>query len=706
MFKILDGREQFYQWDSDRQIVIEDIDCNEVHFSNRTDKTALVCTVREENGQVIADVPNILLQQDWPITVYAFDQDYTKYSQTFKVMPRTKPDDYVYTETDVLNYNTLAQKIDDIEENIGTEIEEYLKENPPEAPVQSVNNKTGDVVLTAEDVGAATTEYVDKAVEDIELTPGPQGEPGKDGAQGPAGKDGADGSDGATFYPSVSSDGTLSWTNDGGKVNPTPVNIRGPQGQPGADGQQGIQGVPGPQGPAGADGQDGQKGDKGDPGVGVPAGGTIGQVLTKKSNTDYDTEWTDQTGGGSGTPGEDGGYYTPAVDSDGNLTWTGSKEDMPAVPSSNIKGPQGNPGQDGIQGPAGQDGKDGAPGEKGDKGDPGQDGAKGDPGEDGYSPVATVIQTETGATISITDKTGTTTATITNGQDGTDGQDGAPGQDGHTPIKGTDYWTESDKAEIVQEAASSIPIATTEVAGRVKPDGTTVTITEDGTISAVGGGSGGASTAAQVSFDDSTAAIGATNVQDAIEYLADSGATTEVVQDMISENLTDYPNLYNTSDNLQPIYKASELSDGTVISQLDFGMMKAVRYLEWDRETGDTALYTNMMSDIETSANFYKYPFQKGHTYMIWTAAGYTSNNITDLRRSLMFLERTFTFYTIPTTQEIFLPITIAITDSTNPTRRGRDLYFIKDITPINQAQVNELATKINSLVDGNEVSY
>lgn len=38
---------------------------------------------------------------------------------------------------------------------------------------------------------------------------------------------GGTGQDGTTFTPSVSSDGTLSWTNDGGKDNPTPVNIKG-----------------------------------------------------------------------------------------------------------------------------------------------------------------------------------------------------------------------------------------------------------------------------------------------------------------------------------------------------------------------------------------------------------------------------------------------------------------------------------------------
>lgn len=37
------------------------------------------------------------------------------------------------------------------------------------------------------------------------------------------------------------------------------------------------------------------KGDKGDPGEGVPEGGATGQVLRKKSNEDYDTEWADES---------------------------------------------------------------------------------------------------------------------------------------------------------------------------------------------------------------------------------------------------------------------------------------------------------------------------------------------------------------------------------------------------------------------------
>ena len=46
----------------------------------------------------------------------------------------------------------------------------------------------------------------------------------------PQGDKGETGSKGATFTPSVSEAGVLSWTNNGGLTNPTPVNIKGPKG--------------------------------------------------------------------------------------------------------------------------------------------------------------------------------------------------------------------------------------------------------------------------------------------------------------------------------------------------------------------------------------------------------------------------------------------------------------------------------------------
>nr|WP_295947952.1 hypothetical protein [uncultured Agathobaculum sp.] len=89
------------------------------------------------------------------------------------------------------------------------------------------------------------------------------------------------------------------------------------------------------------------------------------------------------SGGGSGEAGQDGGYYAPSVDDDGNLTWTPSKADMPPVEGANIKGPAGPQGEQGVQGPPGEKGDTGPQGEKGDKGDTGAQGPKGDTGAQG-----------------------------------------------------------------------------------------------------------------------------------------------------------------------------------------------------------------------------------------------------------------------------------------------------------------------------------
>ena len=48
---------------------------------------------------------------------------------------------------------------------------------------------------------------------------------------------GGEGENGATFYPDVSPEGIISWTNDKELPNPTPVNIRGKDGIDGEDGQ-------------------------------------------------------------------------------------------------------------------------------------------------------------------------------------------------------------------------------------------------------------------------------------------------------------------------------------------------------------------------------------------------------------------------------------------------------------------------------------
>lgn len=73
-------------------------------------------------------------------------------------------------------------------------------------------------------------------------------------------------------------------------------------------------------------------------------------------------------------------------------------------------------------------------------------GSGGGSGVDGFSPIAKVVQTETGAIITITDKNGTTTATISNGKDGAQGPTGPAGPQGPTGATGATGPTGKDGA--------------------------------------------------------------------------------------------------------------------------------------------------------------------------------------------------------------------------------------------------------------------
>ena len=59
---------------------------------------------------------------------------------------------------------------------------------------------------------------------------------------------GGNGDGGATFIPSVSADGVISWTNDKGLPNPEPVNIKGVKGDKGDKGEAGENGKDGADG--------------------------------------------------------------------------------------------------------------------------------------------------------------------------------------------------------------------------------------------------------------------------------------------------------------------------------------------------------------------------------------------------------------------------------------------------------------------------
>lgn len=154
----------------------------------------------------------------------------------------------------------------------------------------------------------------------------------------------------------------------------------------------------------------------------------------------------------------------------------------------NIRDKNGTKSFDVMDGETGQDGKTPVKGVDYFDGEDGQDGA------DGVSPTVTASKSGKVTTVTIKDVSGIKTATINDGEDGvgvvsvyqkttslddggenvlcvqlTDGtivnfkvrngrtgNPGEPGEDGHTPVKGTDYFTDADKAEMVEDVKNSI----------------------------------------------------------------------------------------------------------------------------------------------------------------------------------------------------------------------------------------------------------
>ena len=273
---------------------------------------------------------------------------------------------------------------------------------------------------------------------------GPQGEKGDvgpQGPQGPQGEKGEQGNDGTSLNilgtKESEADLPLSaekndaylingemWVFNGTNWN-NAGRIQGPQGPQGPVGPQGPKGDPGPQG---IKGDPGEKGEQGIQGLKGDTGlqGEQGPVGPK---------------GEQGDTGARGITFTPVVDSKGNISWSndGGLENPQTV---NITGPKGDTGAKGDVGPQGEKGETGDAGPKGDKG------------------TTFVPDVDTDGNLSWSNADGVANPETVN-------------------IKGPKGDKGSD---------ATVPIATTETLGKVKPDGKTTFIDADGTLHAKGGG--------------------------------------------------------------------------------------------------------------------------------------------------------------------------------------------------------------------------
>ena len=146
------------QWDTSRRLVVEDADgCDRVYFGRAGLDSAPVLPIRQEDGLHLVDIPNLILQSHGNFTAYLYLCDengtQTRYEQKFYVNQCPKPDAYVYTETEVLSYASLDNRLTTLEgEGLANAVAAYLEENPVQSGATA--EEAAQIEQNASDIAA------------------------------------------------------------------------------------------------------------------------------------------------------------------------------------------------------------------------------------------------------------------------------------------------------------------------------------------------------------------------------------------------------------------------------------------------------------------------------------------------------------------------------------------------------------------------
>ena len=141
------------------------------------------------------------------------------------------------------------------------------------------------------------------------------------------------------------------------------------------------------------------------------------QIAVEQGYQGSESDWLSSLKGDKGDKGNTGAKGNPGQDgAEGKSAYAiaveHGYEDSEEKWLLSLKGEKGDTGERGEKGNTGDRGLQGVPGEKGEKGDAG---VAGKDGTDGFSPIANVVKNGSVITITITDKNGTTTVTLTEG---------------------------------------------------------------------------------------------------------------------------------------------------------------------------------------------------------------------------------------------------------------------------------------------------
>ena len=157
MFNIYGGHEKFTQWTKDQKLIMDRLPVGaEVLFYNNPNEDDPLATevyeIQDDNGNKInvCDVPNILLTESKKIKVRIPEKVKSLYGvihmipgqreKYFDVESATKPDDYVYEETETENGGSA----DVSEEQVVKIVNNYLSEDYDYVPNEDVTALLSD----------------------------------------------------------------------------------------------------------------------------------------------------------------------------------------------------------------------------------------------------------------------------------------------------------------------------------------------------------------------------------------------------------------------------------------------------------------------------------------------------------------------------------------------------------------------------------
>lgn len=175
------------QWDVGQRLLVEDIQAGVLVDFKIRNQEPLGMKTYENGGGIYVDIPNILLQNDGYLYVYFYvldgEKGYTTLTWRCVVASRPKPSDYVYTETEVLTWHTLEERVSYLEQHGGSGgAGGYYTPS-----IEQVADDSLRFTYTQSQAGMPGVEPVT-----VTLPAGPQGEPGEPGPAGHTPEKGTD----------------------------------------------------------------------------------------------------------------------------------------------------------------------------------------------------------------------------------------------------------------------------------------------------------------------------------------------------------------------------------------------------------------------------------------------------------------------------------------------------------------------------------